>query len=277
VNIKNKISLPIILLCTLTNLCFGDDASKIYDKYSSHIVNIESLTGTGTGFFLTPSYIITNRHVVFGYDTQRGLHNAPKKITTKSGIEIVTYKTLYCSKRADICMIELPQKHKDIKSSLVIPKKTALIKAGQAVYIIGHPEGFKVPIISTGIISSELSLLNWDDYVGNKVQLLGYATNSAISHGSSGSPVFSKNGEIIGVAVGGVAKNNAQNLNLIISYDELSIFLNQIMQNKSNDFFAFPQGIEKSLDILIKEKFDEKKKKNSSEDDDDPIENLLKN
>lgn len=238
-----------ILLILASTLCIADDAVEVYEKYSPNVVYVESLSGLGTGFFLTPNTVITNRHVVFGSNANYTTPKPLKKISytesdkTKKIKEITEYKNVFCSKRVDICIIQLFEKQENIKNlDSPLENKPLTIKVGQNVYVIGHPEGIFAKIISTGLVSSELSLLDWHDFKGEVVQILAFVTNAPISPGSSGSPVFSSKGELLGIAVGGYKDDKllAQNLNYIISYLEIKNLIQQIADTKFDDFFIFP-------------------------------------
>ena len=61
-----------------------------------------------------------------------------------------------------------------------------LPKIGEGVFAIGNPEGLE-QTLSNGIISS---------YREDKTYI---QTNTAITHGSSGGPLFNMKGEVIGI------------------------------------------------------------------------------
>ena len=237
----------IIFLVSLNSFA-NDKASSIFKKYSSSVVYIESKIGMGTGFFIEPNVILTNRHVVFGFDKESRKWNSPQRITLRSGKEISSYQFLVCSVNVDICIIGLDDNFKSSPSSIKFSNRP--VKAGEDVYVIGHPHGVSMPIISTGIVSSEFATVPWDDIFGKNTKFLGFSTTAAISHGSSGSPVISKNGEVLGIAVGFLT--DSQNLNLVISTNEINQFIKQVFAKDKKETMAFRRGFETELDSSIK-------------------------
>ncbi|WP_083761918.1 S1C family serine protease [Syntrophothermus lipocalidus] len=77
------------------------------------------------------------------------------------------------------------------------------VEVGDKVIVIGSPLGLS-QTVSTGIVSAIR------DLSGMKV----FQITAPISPGSSGSPVFNEEGEVIGVAFGTIV--NGQNINLAV-------------------------------------------------------------
>lgn len=221
----------------------SQNASKVFGSYSDDIVLIETkLNSAGTGFFISPELIITNRHVLIAYDQVAKKWDAPNKITLKNGKQIRSYNSIVCSMRVDLCVIKV-----DSQRSIVGVSKVATGKviAGEDLFIIGHPQGILTPIITTGIISSDLFNVPGYNFKNDEIKFKGFTTNAAISPGSSGSPVLNSKGEILGVAVG--ILNGAQNLNIIISAEELNLFGQQIVQANTKEVFFLKEGFEVDL------------------------------
>lgn len=240
----------IVLSFHLTPLSFASEtAQAIFTKYSPHVVYVENkLGGMGTGFLIRPNSIITNRHVVFGYDPVLNKWNAPKKLLFRDGSFVEKYDHIFCSTRVDICFITFKEK----KTFLHQPSFTTRpVKAGEDLIVIGHPSGILAPIISEGIASSELSQIPWNDIYNKNTYYLGFTTNASISKGSSGSPVISKDGDILGIAVG--ILNDSQNINFVISSSEVLGTLDKLLKNNGKETFALDYGFEIELDNKIKE------------------------
>ncbi len=236
-----------IIFCTFSSVYASDKAKALFNQNSSKVVLVASKHGLGTGFFISPEIILTNRHVLFGFDSKSNTWNAPEKITLKDGREITAFPNVVCSKRVDLCAIPVAS------SSLKKIKPTSInikVVAGDDVFIIGHPKGLNVPIISTGVISSEIAEIYWPDINEKPITFKGFMTNAAISHGSSGSPVFSRDGELLGLAVGG--HDDSQNLNIIISSMEINVFISQIARGMSEELVVLKPGFDIELDEYTK-------------------------
>ncbi|MBC7429603.1 MAG: trypsin-like peptidase domain-containing protein [Bacteriovorax sp.] len=229
---------------TLTLLCLvlvgkvsaAETAFDIFNTYSPTVVLIQTkLNASGTGFFVTPGLLLTNRHVVRNFNKKARQWDSPKVIVLKDGREITKFNSVYCSVRVDVCAISVePQVTiKTFAKLSVVPSKV-----GQDVYVVGHPQGISNPIISSGIVSSENFLIPGFDHLGKDIVFKGFTTTAAVSPGSSGSPVLSRSGEILGIAVS--ILRGAQNLNVIIGSEELSMFAKQIAKHDADAIFSLP-------------------------------------
>ncbi len=69
-----------------------------------------------------------------------------------------------------------------------------------------------------------------------------------MSPGSSGSPVLNKSGEILGIAVS--VLRGAQNLNVIIGSEELSMFAKQIAKRDPEAVFTINTALEVSPNLF---------------------------
>ncbi len=218
-----------------------EDASSIFKTYAPNIVQIESSAGVGTGFFYTNDIVISNRHVVFGFDGHKKSWYFPKKFFLKDGTKLETYKFMICSKRVDLCVISIAPNTK--VSEFKFSNRD--VKPGEDVYVIGHPRGIEVPVISTGIVSSNSSDHPGLDYKYDNVKFKGFTTNASISQGSSGSPVISKEAEIIGLISSTV--RDAQNLNIAITSNEINTFIENVTNKKLDDVIYLEPGFETKL------------------------------
>lgn len=238
----------LILLCLILTgqASATETAFNIFNTYSPSVVLIQTkLNANGTGFFVTPGLILTNRHVVRNYSKKSRQWDAPKVIVLKDGREITKFKSIHCSVRVDICAISVePQSSIKVFSKL----STVPSKVGQDVYVVGHPQGISNPIISSGIVSSENFLVPGFDHKGKDIVFKGFTTTAAVSPGSSGSPVLSKSGEILGIAVS--ILRGAQNLNVIIGSEELSMFAKQIAKRDSEAVFTIETDLPSNINLF---------------------------
>ena len=246
--IFNRYMKFLILLTLLisSQLSAAETAFDIFNNYSSSIVQIHTkLTATGTGFFVTPRLILTNRHVIRSYKKKINKWDAPRVIVLKDGRQILKFNSIHCSVRVDICAISVePQTGIKVFSKL----SNAPSIVGQDVYVLGHPQGLSNPIISSGIVSSENVLIPGQDHNGKDIVFKGFTTTAAVSPGSSGSPVLNKSGEILGIAVG--ILRGGQNLNVIIGSEELSMFAKQIAKHDSEAVFTIKTDAQASVNLV---------------------------
>ena len=183
-----------ILLASLfvllsANLFGQNAASLIYQKAVNSVVTIETNEGLGSGFFIQKNLVATNYHVIEDANSAVIYLN-----NTNTSYEVEGYVAL--DEQNDLAILK-------VKYDAGVPLKLSqtMVKQGDDVLVIGSPKGLAATI-TKGIVSNlnaELKLIQID---------------AAISHGSSGGPVFNITGEVIGVAVGGI--ENGQNLNFAI-------------------------------------------------------------
>lgn len=242
----------VIVLVLSTSAVASTNAEKIFQKFSPNIVYIETNVGMGTGFLVRPSTLVTNRHVVFGYEAKTNEWIAPRNFIFKGGKSLSKFKFMICSVRIDLCIISLEDSVAFNSQPILATRE---VKPGEDLFVIGHPSGVAVPIISTGIASSEAASIAWDNIYGKQAKFKGFSTTAAISKGSSGSPVLSKDGEVLGITVGLLPES--QNLNLVISSHEIANSLKDMLENKKSEFVALNYGFEKDL---AKVSSDKKKK-----------------
>lgn len=235
-NVK-KGHMKIFALLTLlmaTSLSASETAFDVFTNYSPSVVLIQTKNnGSGSGFFVTPSLILTNRHVVRSFSKKKRTWDYPTVIVLKDGKQITKFNSILCSQRVDVCAISVDPEASIKKFSKLT---TTPAKVGQDIFVVGHPQGVLNPVISSGIVSSEPLMIPGFDHLGKNVTFKGFTTTAAISRGSSGSPVLSKSGEILGIAVSIIPE--AQNLNLIIGSEELSTFAKQITKRDGNAIFT---------------------------------------
>jgi S1-C subfamily serine protease len=147
----------------------------------------------GSGFLVEGSKIATNAHVA----------SAGKVFIELGGARIPT--TLEKADSANdlaILTVEVEMTAKPLRLASAKPSP------GDLIFAITNPEGLERSI-SQGVVSASRD-------IGAR-SLLQIST--PISHGSSGGPIFNRNGEVVGIAVG--ALEEGQNLNFAVPADML--------------------------------------------------------
>ena len=170
------------------NLGFEHDKETLLDISPYYI------THTGTAFYINDTILLTNKHVAFQDENfnkkcDRVVGFAPYK---KKYEVYEHFNTEYLPKWGDV---EILINKKGNKS--FIPVSNKIIKAGMDIFVLGFPHGdeiSKYPKISKGVVNSEIGFNNnFDEFIFDAVSY----------HGSSGSPVLDKSGELVGILYGG--------------------------------------------------------------------------
>ncbi|PIV43517.1 MAG: hypothetical protein COS27_04730 [Nitrospirae bacterium CG02_land_8_20_14_3_00_41_53] len=174
------------------------DADRIFKENSKAVVVViaydkqDKPISQGSGFIVRPDgAIVTNYHVI---------SNAVD-IKVKVGDKLLKVEgLLHIDKENDIVILKA--KGKDL--SVIKIGDIEKVSVGEKVYVISSPEGLE-NTISDGVLSGIREL----DPKRKILQI-----TAPISKGSSGGPVFNKNGEVIGIAT--FLIEEAQNLNFAI-------------------------------------------------------------
>lgn len=138
-------------------------------------------SAVGTGFFVNPTIIATNEHVVNGGASfQAYIQGVPTAIKLKALTDI--------SYRHDLALMESPVENPFLKF------RSTPIYQGQHVGVIGHPLATYFNSYTQGVISHTRR----EDDRGN---LSLFQTDAAINPGNSGGPIIDGRGDVCGVAV----------------------------------------------------------------------------
>jgi S1-C subfamily serine protease len=158
---------------------------QIYAASAKSVGLIRSDKGSGTGFLVRPTMMLTNAHVidmVLIKDLKVYFPSAGE-----TGKNPLSAKLLYLDSRRDIAILEI--------QSTLEPLELAArydFKAGQSITVIGNPGVDKLTLenaVNQGVISTRTKVKDKDFYQ------LGISVNP----GNSGGPVFDSTGQVIGV------------------------------------------------------------------------------
>jgi len=182
------------LTCPEQNSCYSLEDS--IESTIDNVVHIRNKSGgwQGSGVLLKPNLILTARHVAEdGEDFD---------VTLNDGIVYKANRAI-TSKMYDLGFIKL-----DVDVNLpVCTTKIGTIKdcrLGQTVYAIGSPFGdVNQNSVTAGIVSSlarKLEDFGWEKSFGWSVS---WQTDTAGHPGNSGCPVYTLDGKVVGILVGG--------------------------------------------------------------------------
>jgi serine protease Do len=194
------------------------EASRLYENNVNSVVLVGAGSGLGAGVMVGSYEIITNFHVVKGFEEVDIVLYNPQVTTLRQIQEkqIFTADVIAIDKKRDLALI---------KSSKFLHNTTRFgknrsIKVAKDVFAIGHPAGLWS--FTDGVISSLHSPKEWsynDSYkhIANCIQ-----TNTDINPGNSGGPLFNGKGEVIGI---NSYTKKGEGLNFAVRIDEVNDFL----------------------------------------------------
>jgi serine protease Do len=164
--------------------------AQIAARATPAVVSIKSTTGLGTGFVVRQDgWIATNLHVIAG---AREL-----LVTTHDRRELPVIDVLGVDAERDLALVRVDA----AELGVVVLGDSDAVRAGDAVVAIGHPLGLE-DTVSNGLVSAVRE-------VGPALTVL--QISAPIAPGSSGGPLFSDRGEVIGVVA--AYSTRGQNLN----------------------------------------------------------------
>lgn len=178
-------------------------SERVYAQASDSVFLLEVLspkgevTGTGTGFLVSPSEVLTNAHVADAGSLQ--------VVTPSFRLPCEVQKTDTVSDLA-VCRLAARSGAKPLALAQQQPK------AGARVFVISNPRGFE-RTISEGLFTGPREVQ------GRSVVQI----SAPISPGSSGGPVLNEAGEVVAVAVSTL--RSGQNVNFAVPLADLKRFL----------------------------------------------------
>jgi len=193
-----RIITPVILFALLNSQALAEKTTReIYEQNKGAVVLLLAYdsaglpSALGSCFYFEPTKIASNYHVIDG---------ASRIVFRATGSKDLheVKKIVVASKKLDLAILEVEQEHQPVK--VVGLEKVGV---GDKVIAIGNPRGLEGSV-SEGIISAFRG--------AGEVKIL--QITAPISPGSSGGPLFSANGEVIGVTT--ATLRDSQNLNFAV-------------------------------------------------------------
>lgn len=163
----------------------------------------EPIEWQGTGVFIRDNLILTAGHIVDGI--------SDANVFTVNGKEYKA-KSWYLETEVDIGFIEVDTN--DIETTLFFDDA----KLGEGVWIYGNPYGV-FPVLTKGIISA----VNMPDTFGKTKNML--ITDCPANGGNSGSPVFDRSGNILGLFVWHYISPATEGMNYFVRAEVIELSL----------------------------------------------------
>jgi V8-like Glu-specific endopeptidase len=225
--IKLNINLENLTVRTVSRLAKSTRIEQCKQKGKNE--NDDSGT-SGTAFFINKKgYLLTNNHVVDGCTLSK-ISYKNKEYNTKL---IATDKTL------DLALLKA-----ELKPKTFINFSNNEAKKLNTIYVAGYPLGKGLSDdlkISSGIVSS---LKGFEDN-SNEIQI-----DAPINSGNSGGPIINENGDLIAIAVSGMAKDQTEGINFGIKSSAAERFLKSNNINVNKSLYSRSKNKEQLLNIL---------------------------
>lgn len=173
------------------------------EEASKSVVLIQGNEADGSGFWVNPTTVMTNNHVVD--------HNPELMVNKQFPATVLATDSL-----RDIALLSV---------TYVIPEPVPVRASDERprladdLYVIGHPVGRNLTV-SKGIVSA----LTSDDYDDRQY----IQTDAAISPGSSGGPVVDRCGRVVGMAT--QTLRGAENVGCAIAWPQLSARMDSMLK-----------------------------------------------
>lgn len=161
-----------------------------------NVLREDGKTASATGFVISPQgFVATAAHSL----DKANLVN----LTFSNGAISEEAKIIALAKnpKIDLAILQVPVNY--VPS--VTFKNSNTVEAGQEIAVIGSPKRLQ-NTITNGLISQLRNISN----------VTVFQISAPISPSSSGSPVFNKEGQVIGIAISSLEEANVQNINFAV-------------------------------------------------------------
>jgi len=238
---------------------FRGSGKNIYSDYADSIFLIVSRDkndskkgGVGTGSLISrDGYVVTNYHVIENnLNGDIEIYTKPKNPERKVGDKYIA-KVELINPSSDLAILKLNNLPKSISPIPVGSYQD--IKIGDEVHAIGHPNNLYWSY-TKGVVSQIRQNYAWKFSSNQQRTATLIQTQTPISPGNSGGPLFSPQGKIIGV---NTMKADGENLNFAVAIDEANKIIrnkdNYINKNKSNEIVSKSKIVSKKFPDAVGE------------------------
>ncbi len=179
------------------------------EKLNSHTKKVPSGIYTGTGFFINPTTIVTNHHVV----------KKCKSIDIIRGDYKTSAKLSMADSRNDLAVLKTIEKN----DNFLHFRAGKGIRIGEEIIVLGYPFG---KLLGTGV---KLTTGNISALTGLVDDVTSIQITAPVQPGNSGGPLLDNSGNLVGIVVARLEKdlsgNIAQNVNIAIKSNILKMLL----------------------------------------------------
>ena len=189
---------------------------SIYSEYADSvflIVTSAEKGSIGSGSLIDKTgLIVTNAHVVAGNSTVEVVARPPRGKKLEDS-KIYTGNVLLINEKLDLAIVKIYGV--DDKTKVIPLGNTDSLSVAEEVHAIGHPKGLFWSY-TKGVVSQIRPDYEWGTKNKNKYKATVIQTQTPISPGNSGGPLFSDQGKLIGV---NTMKIPGENLNFAVAVE----------------------------------------------------------
>lgn len=204
----SRMILPFIALLLYSNDAIAEDWSQLVRDTMPSVVSLQGFDAAGQQVSSASGFSIGNNRIVSCFHCIQDQDISRLDAVTKEGERISVTHIIAFSQELDIVILTHDG---DSLPPLDFPEERP--DPGSPVIVIGCPRAFEFSV-TDGVLSGWR--INDIEQVRHEVQF-----TAPVSPGNSGGPVFSQNGNVLGVVSWARIDPGSQNLNFGISYEHI--------------------------------------------------------
>jgi serine protease Do len=193
-----------------------DPFDDFFNKFFDQVPNEQTMRSLGSGFIIDEKgTILTNNHVVSrADDIEVGISDGRKFKADILGVD----------EKTDIAVIRIKSKDNE-KFPFAKLGNSKDIRAGDWAIAVGNPFGLE-HTVTVGVISAKGRMIGGGAPFAKFIQ-----TDASINPGNSGGPLFSTNGEVIGINT--MIQANGQGIGFAIPIDMAKAMIPELVEKGS--------------------------------------------
>jgi S1-C subfamily serine protease len=166
---------------------------------------------TGSGFWVSPTQVVTNEHVIkHARDVRVRPHGSARKLKCR---------VAFASAERDLALLEVID---DAMSPQVLNFAQSLPELYSAVAVVGYPLGGDNICVTRGVVSRLDAMAYGGE--GRGERLLVVQIDAGVNSGTSGGPALDERGHVAGVAFSSYA-GSADNIGYLVPASVVEAFL----------------------------------------------------
>ena len=173
---------------------------------------------TGSGFWVSPTQVVTNEHVIkHARDVRVRPHGSARKLKCR---------VAFASAERDLALLEVVD---DAMSPPVLNFAQSLPELYSAVAVVGYPLGGDNICVTRGVVSRLDAMAYGGE--GRGERLLVVQIDAGVNSGTSGGPALDERGHVAGVAFSSYA-GSADNIGYLVPASVVEAFLREAELNE---------------------------------------------